>query len=65
MKGRSEVIGSGRNEQNFLFKKRESIDELGRSLEKGKKIELPGSSPIDWRSLFAASEDQTLRFFPP
>ena len=65
MEGRSKVIGSGRNEQNFLFEKRESINELRRSLERGKKIKQSDSSSADWRSLFAASEDQTLRFFPP
>ena len=65
MDGESEVIGLGTNELNPLFEIREPIDELGRNLVRGKQIELTDSPPADWRSLFTASEDQTLRFFPP
>ena len=51
-----EVSGSDKNEQNLLIENKKSIDELGRNLEKGTKIEQSNSSPVDWSSLFVASK---------
>ena len=38
-------------------------DRAGEVGERGKKED--GSTTTDWRKLFTASADQTLRFFPP
>ena len=60
------ALGSCSDEQDILFDKRKSTDGTGINMVKGKKIKQHDCSPrADWRKLFTASNDQTLRYYPP